>query len=182
MDRVYADTVRLMLAVAPDVFAGGDFAMKGDTAINLFVRDLPRLSVDIDVVFTPWEPPRAEALAIIAARLAAAGRRLTAAGLDVRLMARRGLGESKLVVKGADAQVKVEVNAVYDGDDCAAPPVPSPVRRSGKSAVGRPDLQRTEHAMPVTRHSPPTPYGRCTRSRLCSRGWSPRPAPKECRC
>jgi hypothetical protein len=115
MDKVYADTVRLMLAVAPDVFAGGDFAMKGGTAINLFVRDMPRLSVDIDVVFTPWEPPRADALATIAGRLAAAGRRLTAAGLDVRGVAGRGLGESKLVVNGADAQVKVEVNAVFRG-------------------------------------------------------------------
>ncbi len=53
MDKVYADTVRLMLAIAPDVFAGGDFAMKGGTAINLFVRDMPRLAVDIDVVFKP---------------------------------------------------------------------------------------------------------------------------------
>jgi hypothetical protein len=27
--------------------------MKGGTAINMFVRDMPRLSVDIDVVYTP---------------------------------------------------------------------------------------------------------------------------------
>ncbi|HIH0943499.1 TPA: nucleotidyl transferase AbiEii/AbiGii toxin family protein [Vibrio cholerae] len=29
------------------------FALKGGTAINLFVRDFPRLSVDIDLVFLP---------------------------------------------------------------------------------------------------------------------------------
>jgi len=29
------------------------FALKGGTAINLFVRDLPRLSVDIDLTFLP---------------------------------------------------------------------------------------------------------------------------------
>lgn len=51
MDKVYADTVRLLLKVAPDVFANDIFAMKGGTAINLFVMDMPRLSVDIDVVY-----------------------------------------------------------------------------------------------------------------------------------
>ena len=127
MDKVYADTVRLMLAVAPDVFAGGNFAMKGGTAINLFVRDMPQLSVDIDVVFTPWEPPRAEVLETIADRLATAGRRLTAAGLDVRMMASRGLWESKLVVNGADAQVKVEMNAVFRGT--VLPPERRPLGR-----------------------------------------------------
>ena len=34
MDKVYADTVRLLLKVAPDVFANDIFAMKGGTAIN----------------------------------------------------------------------------------------------------------------------------------------------------
>ena len=61
MDKTYADTVRLLLAAAPDVFANDIFAMKGGTAINLFVRDMPRLSVDIDVraeslVKSVWEP------------------------------------------------------------------------------------------------------------------------------
>jgi hypothetical protein len=53
MDKGYADTVRLLLTVAPEVFANDIFAMKGGTAINLFVQDMPRLSVDIDVVFQP---------------------------------------------------------------------------------------------------------------------------------
>ena len=65
MDKTYADTVRLLLAVAPDVFANDIFAMKGGTAINLFVRDMPRLSVDIDVVYRPWQTPRDEALQAI---------------------------------------------------------------------------------------------------------------------
>lgn len=65
MDKTYADTVRLLLAVAPDVFVGDIFAMKGGTAINLFVRDMPRLSVDIDVVYLPWQTPRDEPLQAI---------------------------------------------------------------------------------------------------------------------
>jgi Nucleotidyl transferase AbiEii toxin, Type IV TA system len=65
MDKSYADTVRLLLTVAPAVFANDIFAMKGGTAINLFVQDMPRLSVDIDVVYLPWQVPRDDALRAI---------------------------------------------------------------------------------------------------------------------
>ena len=51
MNQVYLDTARLMIQVAPLVFADNVFALKGGTAINLFVRDVPRLSVDLDLVF-----------------------------------------------------------------------------------------------------------------------------------
>lgn len=40
--------VDLLLKVMPVVAREECFALKGGTAINLFVRDLPRLSVDID--------------------------------------------------------------------------------------------------------------------------------------
>lgn len=39
-------------AVAPAVLQSPRFAMKGGTALNLFLQDMPRLSADIDVVFT----------------------------------------------------------------------------------------------------------------------------------
>jgi len=52
MKQEYIDTVRLLIEVAPVVFSSPRFAMKGGTALNLFVQDMPRLSVDIDVVFT----------------------------------------------------------------------------------------------------------------------------------
>jgi len=52
MNQDYIDTVRLLLDVAPAVFQSPRFAMKGGTALNLFVQEMPRLSVDIDVVFT----------------------------------------------------------------------------------------------------------------------------------
>lgn len=41
------------MQVLPYVAAERCFALKGGTAINLFVRDMPRLSVDIDLVFLP---------------------------------------------------------------------------------------------------------------------------------
>lgn len=58
MDKTYADTVRLLLAIMPDVFANDIFAMKGGTAINLVVQNMPRLSVDIDVAYLPWQTSR----------------------------------------------------------------------------------------------------------------------------
>lgn len=48
MKKEYLDVVRLLVRVAPVIFAEPGFALKGGTAINLFVRDLPRLSVDLD--------------------------------------------------------------------------------------------------------------------------------------
>lgn len=62
INRDYLETVRLMLRVMPLVFSSGVFAMKGGTAINLFLADMPRLSVDIDVVFLPLGLTRDEAL------------------------------------------------------------------------------------------------------------------------
>ncbi len=51
MNQTYLDTARLLTQVAPLVFVDDTFALKGGTAINLFVRDMPRLSVDLDLVF-----------------------------------------------------------------------------------------------------------------------------------
>jgi hypothetical protein len=115
MDKTYADTVRLLLAIAPDVFTNDIFAMKGGTAINLFVRDMPRLSVDIDVVYTAWHTPREYALVAINAEIDAIAARLNRLGLIARKLTSKDLGDTKLVVETAQAQVKVEVNVVFRG-------------------------------------------------------------------
>jgi hypothetical protein len=52
MNPTYAATARLLTEIAPVVFESGIFALEGGTAINLFLRDMPRLSVDLDLVFT----------------------------------------------------------------------------------------------------------------------------------
>jgi predicted nucleotidyltransferase component of viral defense system len=115
MDKTYADTVRLLLAVAPDVFANDIFAMKGGTAINLFVQDMPRLSVDIDVVYLPWQVPRDEALRAINQELAAIAGRVAPLGVQTRLVRSKDLGDTKLIVENESSQVKVEVNVVFRG-------------------------------------------------------------------
>ena len=45
----YYRQVTLVLRVLPLVAREPCFAIKGGTAINLFVRDMPKLSVDIDL-------------------------------------------------------------------------------------------------------------------------------------
>ena len=115
MDKTYADTVRLLLAIVPDVFANDIFAMKGGTAINLVVQDMPRLSVDIDVVYLPWQTPRDEALQAINQELAAIATRVASLGVQTRLVRCKDLGDTKLIVENESSQVKIEVNVVFRG-------------------------------------------------------------------
>ena len=49
----YKERVKLLLQLIPVVSEIDDFAIHGGTAINLFVLDLPRYSVDIDLTFIP---------------------------------------------------------------------------------------------------------------------------------
>jgi predicted nucleotidyltransferase component of viral defense system len=51
MNEGSKNQVRLLLAVLPEVAKETCFAMHGGTAINLFLRDMPRLSVDIDLTY-----------------------------------------------------------------------------------------------------------------------------------
>ena len=115
MDKAYADAVRLLLTVAPDVFVNDIFALKGGTALNLFLHDMPRLSVDIDVVYAPWQTPREQALAEITAELDAIARRLDRLGLRCRKIAADGMGDTKLLIETESEQVKIEVNTVFRG-------------------------------------------------------------------
>jgi predicted nucleic acid-binding OB-fold protein len=45
----------LLLQVLPEVAKETCFALHGGTAINLFIREMPRLSVDIDLTYIPIE-------------------------------------------------------------------------------------------------------------------------------
>lgn len=115
MKQEYIDTVRLLIDIAPTVFRSPLFAMKGGTALNLFVQDMPRLSVDIDVVFTDHVPGRDEALGMIDSALKQARRSLEKEGYAVTAPQAAGGEEIKLLVRGDKAEVKVEVNHVFRG-------------------------------------------------------------------
>ncbi|QPN70052.1 nucleotidyl transferase AbiEii/AbiGii toxin family protein [Synechococcus sp. CBW1108] len=115
MNGVYTATVRQLLDIAPVVFESPNFAIKGGTALNLFLHDLPRLSVDIDVVFTDHTLDRATALQAISSELRVISDKLEAMGHEVLLHRNSANNESKLKVMSPLAEVKVEVNEVFRG-------------------------------------------------------------------
>jgi predicted nucleotidyltransferase component of viral defense system len=115
VNQVYLDTARLLTQVAPFVFADGVFAMKGGTAINLFVRDMPRLSVDIDLVFVDYTLGRDEALAAINQAIRGADERLKKRGFQTHVTAVADAGETKIFIRRDKLEVKVEVNFVLRG-------------------------------------------------------------------
>ena len=53
MNDVYRRQVALLIRIMPMVYRIKDFAVHGGTAINLFYRNLERLSVDIDLTYIP---------------------------------------------------------------------------------------------------------------------------------
>jgi predicted nucleotidyltransferase component of viral defense system len=115
MNQVYLDTARLLTQVAPVIFADGTFALKGGTAINLFIRDMPRLSVDLDLVFIDHRLPRKQALARINERIRRSAERLTGYGFQTHTLAAPDAGETKLLVRRGGIEVKIEVNFVMRG-------------------------------------------------------------------
>ena len=55
MNREYAEKVEVLLRLLPIVMEEKVFAVHGGSAINLFVRNLPRYSVDMDLTYIPLE-------------------------------------------------------------------------------------------------------------------------------
>jgi predicted nucleotidyltransferase component of viral defense system len=134
MNQIYIDTARLLTQVAPVVLDSGVFALKGGTAINLFIRDMPRLSVDLDLVFPDYSLSRGKALAQINHAIRNSAERLKARGLQIRTVAATGAGETKLLVRRGDIEIKIEVNFVTRG-------TVHPVRNTSLSAKAREILQ-----------------------------------------
>jgi len=65
----YRAQVDLLLSILPHVAKEEGLALKGGTTINLFIRDMPRLSVDIDLTHMSWQEDRATALQNISTAL-----------------------------------------------------------------------------------------------------------------
>jgi predicted nucleotidyltransferase component of viral defense system len=110
----YLATARALVAAAPHVFWDDTFALKGGTAINLFMRDMPRLSVDLDLVFVDPAPLWDAALAKVKATLQQARERLAAAGFVVQEPT-SDADETRLLVHRGAVQVKIDVNHVFRG-------------------------------------------------------------------
>jgi hypothetical protein len=156
MNKIYLDTARMLVQVAPLVFRDSPFALKGGTAINLFVRDMPRLSVDLDVVFTDHRAARDAALARINDSLAAAADRLNAHRFIVRKQTTSDASDTKLHVRRGNIEVKVEVNFVLRG-------TVHPVRMASLTAKAREALQ-ADVEIPVVATRTCTPENSLPRS------------------
>jgi predicted nucleotidyltransferase component of viral defense system len=91
------------------------FALKGGTAINLFLRDLPRVSVDIDLTYLPLSP-RVEALREIESTLLAIEKDVLHRVPGASVREHRVQGQVvKLTVATGDAVVKLEPNLILRG-------------------------------------------------------------------
>ncbi len=109
--------VELLVAVLPLLAQHNCFALKGGTAINLFVRDLPRLSVDIDLAYLPIAD-RERSLADIDSALRALGlvieQRIPATSVNYTVLSGTNYC-IKLIVQQGSTAIKIEVTPVLRG-------------------------------------------------------------------
>jgi predicted nucleotidyltransferase component of viral defense system len=112
--EVFTAQVALLVRVLPYVAAEARFALKGGTAINLFVRDLPRLSVDIDLVYLPIEDRETSLLGIRSAlgRIAETIRKAIPGSV---VTDKANADGTRILIRQRNAQIKIEVTPVLRG-------------------------------------------------------------------
>ncbi|MXY68001.1 MAG: nucleotidyl transferase AbiEii/AbiGii toxin family protein [Acidobacteriia bacterium] len=112
----YVRQVRLLLSVLPDIAKEPVFALKGGTAINLFYRDMPRVSVDIDLTYLPVAD-RESSLDNIDASLDRIARAITVRNPRVKAqrIAGGGINDTRILVSDGQAQIKIETSPVTRG-------------------------------------------------------------------
>jgi predicted nucleotidyltransferase component of viral defense system len=117
MDRnsIYFRQVQLVVRILPLVAKEECFALKGGTAINLFVRDLPRLSVDIDLIYLPLDD-RATAISNVRMALTRIAKDIEATIPDSKTWAAYENSEAlRLIVRQKDITIKIELSPVMRG-------------------------------------------------------------------
>lgn len=112
MNEIYKKQVRLLLDVLPEIAKEDCFAMHGGTAINLFVQDMPRLSVDIDLTYVEIAE-RVETIDSINGALLRIKESIERLSPSIRVQHKPNV--CKLQISERDVQVKVEVNMVGRG-------------------------------------------------------------------
>jgi predicted nucleotidyltransferase component of viral defense system len=128
-NEIYQRQVALLIKILPHVAGESCFALKGGTAINLFIRDMPRLSVDIDLTYLPVAL-REESLAAIDAALKRIEGRIRRTLPESQITA----STTKLLVRDGGVQVKIEVTPVLRG--CVYEPELRTVSKSVEDAFG----------------------------------------------
>ncbi|MCQ2914016.1 MAG: nucleotidyl transferase AbiEii/AbiGii toxin family protein [Alphaproteobacteria bacterium] len=107
----YENKVKLLINCLPSIATEKSFAIKGGTAINLFYLNLPRLSVDIDLVYLPIED-RDTTYKNINNGLEKISHNLKKIGLKVHS---NNKSEEKLVVSNGISEIKIEPNYTLRG-------------------------------------------------------------------
>lgn len=138
-NETYRRQVDLLIRTLPYVAQEPCFALKGGTAINLFIRDLPRLSVDIDLTYVPVEP-RSESLAAVSGAMKRIGERIRQrlVGSDIVESQSDGV-TTKLFVAANNARIKIEVTPVLRG--CVLEPDIRSVRARVEEEFGFAEIQ-----------------------------------------
>jgi len=115
---IYRRQVDLLVRTLPYVAEEECFALKGGTAINLFVRDLPRLSVDIDLTYLPIAD-RDQSLAEIEKSLKRIGERIGSVIKGITITESAPATQptiNKLILRTPErVQIKIEVTPVLRG-------------------------------------------------------------------
>lgn len=112
----YIDQVTLLLDCLPVLKEQSLFALKGGTAINFFICDLPRLSVDIDLTFLK-NMPRNEAISEIENGLRTIGELILKRNSRYKIneiQTRDGILQKLVVVNGL-TKIKIEPNFTIRG-------------------------------------------------------------------
>jgi len=110
MNNLYKEQVRLILRALPTIYQEEDFAVHGGTAINLFIKNLPRYSVDVDLTYIPLGQ-REESLAEINKKLAVIRHQLQRAIPEIKISS----VTNKLLCTLNRSTIKIEVNGIKRG-------------------------------------------------------------------
>ena len=116
MNDTYKSQFELLLQIIPFIAEKPKFALKGGTAINLFIQDLPRLSVDIDLAYLPLDD-RNKALRNITNLLQQIQKQIQHELPDIRVQSaphHEGYN-AKLFCISKGFRIKIEVNTVMRG-------------------------------------------------------------------
>lgn len=112
MYELYKSKVALLIDVLSIVKNYEVFALHGGTAINLFIRDKPRLSVDIDLTYVPLED-REDSLSNIDKALIAIKADIEATYKSVSATHKQH--ERKLIITKQGTDIKLEINTTIRG-------------------------------------------------------------------
>ena len=110
--ELYKRQVSLLLNILPEIAKEATFALHGGTAINLFVRNMPRLSVDIDLTYIPFDD-RPTSLKNILEALERCKERIKKVVPSSTI--HQNTDEFKIVINDKGVTVKVEVNTINRG-------------------------------------------------------------------